>query len=355
MLMLPQLFLGQAKDLLIGVDITGLFTSPDGLRYTRTVTTPKGSYPGGYSFRESVAVNGFAYVPDQSGRIYKTTDFRNFVEVTINDIPNNNGQKQFSSGAHLFKRQSLPNRIYAVSYSLFGGDRNDRVSIWYSDDGCVNWTSLYQSAISASTQCRCIVEATDGNFYLSISFFGSGTTLERVRISDGGVTGGMSSFGGGCLLFSNGVLYATNSNSYMPISSFGTVLPAPSLPPNISSGFWGATNIINGTIRHCIISRNNSTGRLAMAYLDSADFSAGTWQLGNVPNISVTSIGSSGYSKVVSLGIDKGFAAAYFDSPDATNSGALISPDGITWQQASLESPAFNAMANIQLNPLLAA
>ena len=348
---------GGAKPLVLAVNGQGVFTSRNGLAYERQATSPVNSnFPTGYTHRESVTVNGIAYVPDDAGRIWQTTNFKSFTQVSINNIASNNSVITFSGGAHLFKRAAEPSRIYAVAYQLFGGDINDAVGLWYSDDLCVNWTLLSNrfGGTHASSQCGQIVDGGDGNFYASISNAGGSTlTLVRIRISDGAVTASVSDnmANGSALLCNGSTLYRVRNNTLMLLSSFGTFTAGNTMPSGFGEGVWAATNIINGTTRHCIIGRNSNTGRLQIVYTDGTGYNSSSRIAATMPNISVSSI-SRGYAKIVSLGTNKGFVAAYHDSSNSANSGALFSADGITWVEAT-ENPTFNTMSNVQLNPLV--
>ena len=308
---------------------------------------------GGYPFRSAVAVSGIAYVSSDNGRVYTTTDFNTFTQVSMNIIPSNQSQNTFSSGAYLFKLSLYPNRIYALSYQLFGGDSNDAIGIWYSDNGCVDWTvfSAYIGGIAPSVTCRGIVESVDGKLYLSISKAGGDTlSLKVIRISDGVEVGSFSDGQGeNQLLTQSSIIYRVNNNTYYAGSGAIVFSPAATQVSGFN-GYAGASNIIGGNERFCIIGRNNTTGLLQITY--NSSLPSGAWTAATLPSIAISGL-ATGFCRIASLGTNKGFVAVYVDSGTGypNNSGALYSSDGINWSVAT-ESPAFSAVGNVYANPL---
>ena len=307
----------------------------------------------GYPFGSAVAVSGIAYVSSNNGRVYTTTDFNTFTQVSMNTIPSNQSQNTFSSGAYLFKLSVYPNRIYALSYQLFGGDTNDAIGIWYSDNGCVDWTLLsgFVGGVSASTQCRgLVVNNAADKIYMSVSNFGnSAIALKVIRISDGVEIDTLNDGNNqNALMIESDIIYRVTSNTYYAGIGALTFSAAATQVTNFT-GYAAALNIISGTQRVCVIGRNSSTGRLQITYNTSV-VSASPWTAATMPNISISSLWI-GYCSIASLGAEKGFVAVYADAANGNNSGALYSSDGITWT-ASTENPAFSGVANVYANPL---
>jgi hypothetical protein len=306
----------------------------------------------GFPYQSGVAVNGVAYIPSSSGKIYSTVNFRDFTEITMT-IPSNESYNTFSSGAHLFKVSGFPNRIYAVAYQITGGQFNDAIGIWYSDNGCVTWTLLsgFVGGISASTQCRgLVVNNAADKIYMSVNNFGTATiALKVIRISDGVEIDALNDGNNqNALMIESDIIYRVTNNTYYVGTGTLAFSAAATQVANFI-GYAAALNIINGTQRVCVIGRNSSTGKLQITY-NSSVVSGNAWIAATLPDISLGSL-AIGYCNIASLGANKGFVAVYADASDATNSGALYSKDGITWGAAT-EKPAFTSVTNVYINPL---